>query len=211
MINLSKKRPSVWLAALCAVVPWLVLISGVACAAWADGSTATAVLRRSSTGGAALLAALASAFAVAFAIWARSARGRSVAEALGAHCNWLMLGCSFVLWCAAFFMILDDGRLDTIGNASITASLVALMWLLGSASQRVPRNRLLGFRTRRTLADDATWRSVNTRHGGRLRAAAFFGMVGVITPPYGPLVALLPAVMVGLFFLAEEVRAASPE
>lgn len=169
------------------------------------------LMRRPSSAGAALLAALASAFAVALAVWGRSASGRIAAEALGTYCDLLLLGCSLVLCESIFFIILEDGRLGVLGNVTLTASLVWLVWLLGSASVRVPRNGLIGFRTRRTLADDATWRIVNAKHGRRLHRAAILGLAGVFTPPYGSLVALLPAVVVGLLFLAEETRTASPQ
>ena len=47
----------------------------------------------------------------------------------------------------------------------------------------IPRNRLYGFRTRRTLADDATWFRVNRVAGvGIMIASAIYGLVASTRP-----------------------------
>jgi ABC-type Fe3+-siderophore transport system permease subunit len=47
----------------------------------------------------------------------------------------------------------------------------------------VPRNRLYGFRTRRTLADDAAWYPVNRFAGfGIMIASAIYGLVATARP-----------------------------
>jgi uncharacterized membrane protein len=47
----------------------------------------------------------------------------------------------------------------------------------------IPRNRLYGFRTRRTLADDAVWYPVNRFAGfGIMIASAIYGAVAVARP-----------------------------
>jgi cytochrome bd-type quinol oxidase subunit 1 len=47
----------------------------------------------------------------------------------------------------------------------------------------IPRNRLYGFRTRRTLADDATWFRVNRSAGfGIMIASAIYGAVAMARP-----------------------------
>jgi uncharacterized membrane protein len=65
--------------------------------------------------------------------------------------------------------------------------VVSLPLILGL----VPRNRIYGIRTRKTLSDDRTWYSVN-RFGGRmiLGASAFYLIVATIFPYSG---AALPA------------------
>jgi uncharacterized membrane protein len=47
----------------------------------------------------------------------------------------------------------------------------------------IPRNRLYGFRTRRTLADDAVWYPVNRFTGfGIMIASAIYGVVATARP-----------------------------
>jgi ABC-type Fe3+-siderophore transport system permease subunit len=47
----------------------------------------------------------------------------------------------------------------------------------------IPRNRLYGFRTRRTLADDALWYRVNRFAGfGIMIASAIYGLVAIARP-----------------------------
>jgi uncharacterized membrane protein len=47
----------------------------------------------------------------------------------------------------------------------------------------IPRNRLYGFRTRRTLADDAVWYAVNRFAGfGIMIASAIYGAVALARP-----------------------------
>lgn len=47
----------------------------------------------------------------------------------------------------------------------------------------IPRNRLYGFRTRRTLADDAVWYPVNRMAGwGIMIATAIYAMVAMAHP-----------------------------
>ncbi|HEV7486217.1 MAG TPA: SdpI family protein [Thermoanaerobaculia bacterium] len=47
----------------------------------------------------------------------------------------------------------------------------------------IPRNRLYGFRTRRTLADDAVWYRVNRAAGfGIMIASAIYGAVAMANP-----------------------------
>jgi uncharacterized membrane protein len=47
----------------------------------------------------------------------------------------------------------------------------------------IPRNRLYGFRTRRTLADDAVWYPVNRFAGfGIMIASAIYGAVAAANP-----------------------------
>jgi uncharacterized membrane protein len=57
--------------------------------------------------------------------------------------------------------------------------IVAVPLVLGV----IPRNRLYGFRTRRTLADDALWYRVNRFAGiGIMIASAIYGAVAMARP-----------------------------
>jgi hypothetical protein len=207
--NGQRQRPSVWLTLSWILVPWLVLIGT---SLWmADGrlSSLTSVLSRENVLGAATLAATASAVPIAFAIWGRRPWGVKAAEALGGQWESLMMACSAVLCLTAFFLVKGDVPFGVVANGVLAAALSGLVWLLGAVSERVPRNIFIGFRTRRTLSDDAAWKDANLRHGRRLRFASPVGLLGILIPPYGAVVAMLPAVVVGILFLLEDVRARS--
>ena len=57
---------------------------------------------------------------------------------------------------------MDTFSLSIVVGAAIVTGLVAVPLAL----RKVPRNRLYGIRTRRTLADDAVWYETNA-YGGR--------------------------------------------
>jgi len=48
----------------------------------------------------------------------------------------------------------------------------------------VPRNRVYGIRTRKTLSDDRTWYSVNRFGGGMILAASTFYLIVAAIFPY---------------------------
>jgi uncharacterized membrane protein len=48
----------------------------------------------------------------------------------------------------------------------------------------VPRNRVYGIRTRKTLSDDRTWYSVNRLGGGVILAASVFYLIVALIFPY---------------------------
>lgn len=205
----DRQRPALWLTVLWFLVPWLTLLGTSQWVAVAESSSLAAVLRQQRTLGAAILALTASVVPIVFAVWGRRPWGRSAAEALGRYWEWLMMGCSFVLCLTVFFLVRADMPIDVVANAALAAAMSGLVWLLGAASERVPRNELIGFRTRRTLADDAAWKDANERHGRRLRLASPVGVLGAFLPPYGFFLPLLIAVVVGVLFLIEDVRAHS--
>ena len=48
----------------------------------------------------------------------------------------------------------------------------------------VPRNRIYGIRTRKTLSDDRAWSSVNRFGGGMILAASVFYLIVAMIFPY---------------------------
>jgi len=58
--------------------------------------------------------------------------------------------------------------------------VVSLPLILGL----VPRNRIYGIRTRKTLSDDRTWSSVNRFGGGMILAASVFYLIVAMIFPY---------------------------
>ena len=62
-------------------------------------------------------------------------------------------------------------------------ALILFILSIPLALGMIPRNRLYGFRTKRTLADDATWLRVNRFAGiGIMIAGAFYYAVAVARP-----------------------------
>jgi hypothetical protein len=190
------------------VLPWLVAVAAAGLAApsgWAglvDASGWRTVI------GAALLCVLASVMALAMAAWRASAEGRRASASLGALYPVLMVYVSVTLSAAAVVTLQADGAPGRVGQSLLVLLLAGLVWLLGRISRKVSRNRLIGFRTARTLADDQTWAEVNARWGRRLEIASVFSLLGLLAGRYGLLVALLPAVIIGWAFVLTELRAA---
>ena len=71
------------------------------------------------------------------------------------------------------------GALAIVIGAAIVTALIALPLAL----RKVPRNRLYGVRTRRTLADDRVWYETNA-YGGRCLIIASAVTI-VLVPPLG--------------------------
>src|SRR6266851_2595694 len=56
--------------------------------------------------------------------------------------------------------------------------------ILAAILALVPRNRVYGIRTRKTLSDDRTWYSVNRFGGGMILAASTFYLIVAAIFPY---------------------------
>src|SRR5882724_11133126 len=64
-----------------------------------------------------------------------------------------------------------------------TPALILFIVAVPLAIGVIPRNRLYGFRTRRTLVDDAAWYPVNRFAGfGIMIASAIYGAVASVRP-----------------------------
>jgi hypothetical protein len=148
-----------------------------------------------------LMVALHSAILVGLFIWGRTAEGTRVYGALGGLASWALMtsGVVFALTILGFLP-----QASKWAKPALTVAIVAMVWCLGALSMRAPRNRFLGFRTPRTLANETTWSRLNKRHGRRLKIASAAGLLGLFAGDFGPLVALLPALVVALGFLIDE-------
>ena len=78
---------------------------------------------------------------------------------------------------------MDTFSLSIVVGAAIVTGLVAVPLAL----RKVPRNRLYGIRTRRTLADDAVWYETNAFGGRCLLVASAVTLVVVAVLPAMPL------------------------
>ena len=72
-------------------------------------------------------------------------------------------------------MAVDTFSLSIVVGAAVVTGLIAVPLAL----RKVPRNRLYGIRTRRTLADDAVWYETNAYGGRCLLVASAVTLVAV--------------------------------
>lgn len=149
------------------------------------------------------LSVLATLTTVGLYLWSRTVTGQLVATEIG-----ILLGC-FSLAVGGLFAICIM-LLGLQGHEErLTQGLVILFgvltWLLGAMSMQSPRNRLLGFRTLRTMKNDETWALVNRRFGRWLKILSPISLIGLWAGRHGPLVAILPAILVGVIFLLDEL------
>ena len=105
------------------------------------------------------------------------------------------------------------GALTVVIGVAIVTALIALPLAL----RKVPRNRLYGVRTRRTLADDRVWYATNA-YGGRCLIIASVITVGVVlilalTPlprdllvPAGLVALVVPSLVAGILAIRYAVR-----
>ena len=70
--------------------------------------------------------------------------------------------------------VFEKGVLTILG-LSVLMALIAIPLVL----RKVPRNVVYGYRTRATLADDATWYAANSHFGRGLLIASLFSAVGI--------------------------------
>jgi len=91
---------------------------------------------------------------------------------------------------------MDTFSLSIILGAAVVTALIAVPLAL----RKVPRNRLYGIRTRRTLADDAVWYETNA-YGGRcllVASAVTIVVVAVLHAAAVPPGVLVPASLAAL-------------
>lgn len=84
--------------------------------------------------------------------------------------------------------------------------LAILTFCLGWISVAIGRNRFIGFRTPRTLADDRIWQHANRVFGQALMWASPISLFGLLADSYGPIVALAPVLLIGIAFLWWDAR-----
>lgn len=137
--------------------------------------------------------------------WLQSARGNRTARALGSI-RWIFSAYTSLIWSLLAVMVLLCGdQACDIGQGLLVILLAGLVFLLGKMSMRVPMNRLIGFRSKRTLSDERTWLTANRKYGRLLCFSGFVSLLGLLAGPYGPVVALIPPLIVGIAFLIEDI------
>jgi uncharacterized membrane protein len=138
--------------------------------------------------------------------WQRRGRGADVARTLGWRYVLLTVSLIAVPVTLSALFLFSGKAIGQPGLSVIVGELTLLQFIMGIASMSAPRNGLLGFRTPRTLADDSSWRKANRHWGRRLAAASPLAMAGLAAGQWGPLVAWLPAAVIGIAFLIADAR-----
>lgn len=136
-------------------------------------------------------------------LWSRTITGQLVATTIAP-----LFGCFSLtvsgLFAICIMLVGTQGHEDQLTHGLVIL-ISMLTWLLGAMSMQSPRNRLLGFRSLRTLTDDKTWVLVNRRFGRWLKILSPVSLIGLWAGRHGPLVAIIPAILVGIMFLLDEI------
>lgn len=148
------------------------------------------------------LAAVGVGFIVSIKAWA-VLRGRDVVRPVAFRFAFfeLVVGLTFA---AALMSTADESSLTA--TQMLSGALAALVFSLGLLSSQIGRNRLIGFRTPRTLGNDEAWHAANRAFGRALMVLSPLSLAGIVAGPAGPLVALSPLIVVAAVFLWRESR-----
>ncbi|ANP89305.1 SdpI family protein [Rhizobium leguminosarum] len=138
--------------------------------------------------------------------WLNSTTGTAVFQALGWRCRLLQLSIVALLATAASMLLFIGPTLRFWNYGVLTAELGLLLLAGGLASMVAPRNSVIGFRTRRTLASDEIWRAENSVWGRRLALASLLVFLAALTGSWGVMLAVGVAMMIGIAFLVDDWR-----
>jgi hypothetical protein len=139
-------------------------------------------------------------------LWLKRPDGAAVFSALGWRYRLLQFAIVAVLSTLAMLLLFVSLPWQNWQYGIITAELGLLLVAGGLASMRAPRNRVIGFRTRRTLANDETWRAENWKWGRRLAMVGTLVVLAALSGSWGPLLAAGAGLGVGIAFLVEDRR-----
>lgn len=179
-------RTSELIVAISAAVPWL--------AAWCLGDA-------ESQAGGFVAATVGSASALWWLLWLRARR-----EFDGRATWYCAVAGATAELAIALAILMQSPREEPFVGHALASVLALLTWLLGALSKVVPRNRAVGFRTRRTLSSSDVWATTNRTWGTRLQVAGLFALIAGASPWSPVLASLVPAVLVGVWFAIIEWR-----
>lgn len=156
--------------------------------------------------GLALLPALGALLLVLFAFLPRvDPLGANVREFRAAY-EWTAVGVvAFLEYVHVLVLLWNLDYAVPIGQALVPA-LVALTFGLGALLERAERNWFVGIRTPWTLSDERVWDRTHERAGRLLKLLAPVGLVGLVAPSYGTLVAVAPLLAVVAYALVFSYR-----
>lgn len=138
--------------------------------------------------------------------WSRFGQGAKVARVLGWRYTFLIITSIAVTTTLTVLFLFAESEIGNTGIMILICEMALLQFVCGLASIIAPRNRLLGFRSPRTLLDDEAWRIANQRWGRLLMIVSPLALVGLVAGSAGLIVAMLPALIVGIAFLVSDWR-----
>lgn len=153
-----------------------------------------------------LLGCLSLFITVKMSHWLNSSSGAPLFRALGWRSRLLQFSIVAVLSTVSSLLLFAGPNLKSWHYGILTAELGMLLFASGLASMVAPRNRVLGFRTPRTLADDETWRIENEVWGRRLAQSSPLALIAAFTGHWGPLLVAGIALVIGVLFLLDDRR-----
>lgn len=151
-----------------------------------------------------LLFGLAQAVIWMSAKWTRAGIGLRVRAALAWRYPFLVATITLPLFTLGVLSIALGTASMPAADLLVVIELALMQFAAGLACLRAPRNAILGFRTRRTLSNDAEWFTANRRWGWWLAALAPFALLASLLPEHGRLAALLPSAIAGIAFLISD-------
>ncbi|WP_269285250.1 SdpI family protein [Sinorhizobium psoraleae] len=139
-------------------------------------------------------------------LWLNSSTGATVFRALGWRCRLLQFSIVALLSTVAGLLLFVGPVLKSWHYGILTAEIGVLLLAGGLASMVAPRNRIIGFRTPRTLASDETWRVENRIWGRRLAMSSLVAFLAAFAGSWGPLLLVGVALTIGISFLIDDWR-----
>lgn len=165
-----------------------------------------AVTPTADVAGAVLLTCVALFIIGMMARWLNRPNDAPLFRALGWRCRLLQFSIVAIFATIAGLMLFIGPTLNAWHYGILSSELGLLMLAAGLTSMVAPRNRVLGFRTPRTLANDETWHLENRVWGRRLALASLLAPLAAFTGAWGPLLVAGIAFIVGIWFLIEDRR-----
>ncbi|WP_041375493.1 SdpI family protein [Polymorphum gilvum] len=154
-----------------------------------------------------VLAATGIAIVVALRLWALRL-GRAAVAPVALRFDAMLVAIGLVFAASQYALAVGGGVWSAPAGRWTVIALALLVFCLGWVSAGIGRNRFVGFRTPRTLADDAAWRAANQRFGRALMLLSPASLLGLFAGGgWGPAIALLPAFVVAVAFLVSDRRA----
>jgi uncharacterized membrane protein len=151
-----------------------------------------------------IIAMLGSGISTALAWWGQASSGKPVADA-GGWAYRALLGMTSLTFTG---LVLAVAAWNVLGGPPpkwiIVPSLAGMLAVIGFLTTRVPPNRIIGFRTRRTLCDVKAWIDTNRRFGRALQIAALLSLVALFSKRNALILSIMPPLAVALWFLVRD-------
>jgi uncharacterized membrane protein len=151
-----------------------------------------------------IIAILGSGIVGALALWGQSSSGKVVADA-GGWAYGALLAMTALIFTG---LVLQIAAWNIFGAFSpkwiIVPSLAGMLAVIGLLTTKVPPNRIIGFRTRRTLCNVDVWKDTNQKFGRALQFAALVSLTALFARRNALILSITPPLVVALWFLVRD-------